>query len=80
MSGTCLYREGDCWSGAELTEFSEQCVAATIGFIHDNAEEAEDLTVEHVADTGMTVITYFNADGESRNWIFPTTLYCGGVA
>lgn len=77
MSGMCLYREGDCWDGTELAEFSEACVADTIGFVRANAEGAEDLTVEHVPDTGMTVITYFNEDGESRNWIFPTALYCG---
>jgi hypothetical protein len=77
MSGICLYREGDGWDGVELKEFSEDCVAETIGFVRDDAEGAEDLTVEHVIDTGMTVITYFNSDGESRNWIFPTALYCG---
>lgn len=77
MSGICLYREGDCWDGVELKEFNEDCVAETIGFVRANAEDAEDLTVEHVIDTGMTVITYFNSDGESRNWIFPTALYCG---
>lgn len=77
MSGMCLYREGDCWDEAILAEFSEECVAAEIGFDRTKAEDAEDLTVEHVGDTGMTVITYFNSDGESRNWIFPTALYCG---
>ena len=83
MSGICLHREGDCWSSTELFEFSEQCVAAEVGFDYSHTAftpEAEDLTVEHIADTGMTVITYFNADGESRNWIFPTALYCGDVS
>ena len=77
MSGICLYREGDCWGEADLVEFSESRVAATINFDREEAEDAEDLTVEHIGDTGMTVITYFDPDGESRNWIFPTALYCG---
>lgn len=79
MSQVCLYREGDCWDGAILDECNEQCVAKIVGYDADDAKDAEALTVEHVYKTGMTVITYYNPDGESRNWIFPTNLYSGNV-
>lgn len=76
MSVKCLYREGDCWSVMELNAFSVQCAADSIGFDPDAAVGEESIgAVQTGAGTDMTIITYFNSDGESRNWIAPTALF-----
>lgn len=85
MSVAVTYREGDCWSVAELDEFSIAGVRPHVQYDIDTCDGEADapgacdntycITVEHIPVTDMTIITYFNADGESRNWIAPTVLF-----
>lgn len=75
MRIACTYREGDCWSVWVLPEFSVKAAARAIGFDPKRPENghwgSEEMTVEHLPN-GMTVITHFNTDGESCNWIAKT--------
>lgn len=78
MSVTVTYREGDCWSVAELDEFSIAGVRPHVQYDTCSGEAGDNtyyITVEHIPVTDMTIITYFNSDGESRNWIAPTVLF-----
>lgn len=79
------YREGDCWSVVELEEFSVAGIRPHVQYDIDTCDSEADgpgeggntycITVEHIPVTDMTIITYFNSDGESRNWIAPTALF-----
>ena len=75
------YREGDCWPVVELDEFSIAGVRPEVQYdidTHDGEGTGDNqyqITVEHIPVTDMTIITYSNSDGESRNWIAPTAMY-----
>jgi hypothetical protein len=72
-----LYREGDCWSSVELEEFSMSAISNQLGYAAEEVDPLghEELTVEHVDSPAMTIITYFDEEGESRNWIAPTVMF-----
>jgi hypothetical protein len=79
-------REGDCWDSAELPEFSEAAIIDVMDYdiqTHDGrrpeADEMDDgdywtVTVTHLV-SGMTIITYFRGNGESFDWVAPTTMF-----
>lgn len=85
MSVAVTYREGDSWSVVELDEFSVAGIRPHVQYDIDTCDGFGDfpgaggntycITVEHIPVTDMTIITYFNSDGESRNWIAPTALF-----
>lgn len=71
-----LYREGDCFEVIELNEFSVSEIKEVMAYdIETCAEGGYNITVEHFTEVGLTVITYFDEDGESRNWTAPTSMF-----
>jgi hypothetical protein len=76
---TVTYREGDCWSVREVTPFNRTGVLNDLEATEEDLKEEGgaregEITVDHL-DNGITIITYFNSDGESRNWIADTLFY-----
>lgn len=81
MSVSVAYREGDCWSVAELVQFSVAGITPHVQYDMDTCDDENPyaITVDHLPVIDMTIITYFNGNGESRNWIASTALYCGDM-
>ena len=68
------HREGACWSVIEMYKFSVNEIKNLIEFTEDDESECSGFEVEHL-ESGITVITYFDEDGENFDWIAPTNQF-----